>query len=198
MRVSAPKGDYLRMAEETDVRFIFDCTRDWPNGAWSYDVCSKLVSSSLTNAVDLPDGSAQVPTATVIYCLDGDEETRVGFCNFAYLNPGPASGVDFISLAVHPDLRGESLYRSDQGRYYDFERILGYYVNQYLRAAGARFGVIDTATSIERRSNSRRAKTQGIQKREGMQDKRMFSFSQSDYEAQAFSRDRDREGFEVR
>lgn len=193
-RVIAPKGDYLRMAELADIEFLFACTRDWPNGAWPYSQCEAHVKASFEQVM-LPDGSADVRSAVLIYCLDDD--SSIGFLVFSFYS-GEASGIDFNALAVHPDMRGSSIYDPAETRYHDFEQIIGYYANQVLEAKGARYEIIETATTITRKSKDRSAVMGSNQKARGrVRGKQSVAHDYSVYRSAAFDSRDQLDGFSV-
>lgn len=129
-KIEKSNGTYLRLADSMDpddVRFLIECTRDWPTRPWKRKECREYLESSDDNTEDGQldlDPPPDIPHFVLIYC--DNQDNRVGFCAASYLD-GDLPGVDIQSLAIHPDSRG-------QGNLRGFLDLMGYLINQHLKA----------------------------------------------------------------
>jgi len=129
-RIEKNNGYHVRLADSMntdDVRFLVECTRDWPTRPWKRTECRKYLESSDDNTdagqLDL-DPPPDNPHFVMLYC--DNQDNRIGFCALSYLD-GDYPGVDIQSLAIHPDIRGTGKLRG-------FLDAMGYLINVHLKA----------------------------------------------------------------
>jgi len=105
-------GNYARNVEVEDIEFLLECTRDWPNGKWSYSMCEDVVKTSIGENLEVAylnrlDGTKDINRLCGIFCkADG---TKLGFTIWSLYTQAeglPTSSQTFAT-AIHPTYRGQ-------------------------------------------------------------------------------------------
>jgi GNAT superfamily N-acetyltransferase len=108
-------GKYARNAEIEDIEFLLECTRDWPNGKWSYSMCESVVKTSIGQNLEVAylnrlDGTKEIDRLCGIFCkADG---TKLAFHIWSlYVQPeGVPDSSQTFAMAVHPTYRGQGFH----------------------------------------------------------------------------------------
>lgn len=110
--IDTQTGNYTRPVKDSDLDFITQCTRDWPNGGWSRPHARNVIENSIDNNYDNPlDGTMPITKLVVVFCLSDD--TPVGFTSYTYhlrTGEGEASTAQTHYAAMLPSYRGQGLF----------------------------------------------------------------------------------------
>lgn len=123
------EGTYTRLANLEDIYFLLECTSDWPNGAWTYNMVEQTIKSSIGMNYNNNFDGEEFRKACIIFCLS--DGTRLGFSVSSFYtldNPNVSTHSTKTDVqAIHPDHRG-------QGYFSKFNDHLLWYLSNYTDA----------------------------------------------------------------